>query len=985
MTGYTDTLQHGDTISCYQIEEVLGRGGFAVTYLAVDLNLDVHVAIKEYLPREIIHRDEHLNVSARRPEFSEDYNIGLSNFAREAKTLARFKHLNIVRVHQVIHKYNTAYIVMDYEHGRELSEMLGEQGTLPEDQLREILFPIMDGVEEIHRNGLAHRDIKPSNIYLRDNGSPVLLDFGAARYTMSETTQQLTAVVTVGYTPIEQYNVSENDQGPWSDIYALAAVLYEAVTGEMPVDSVTRASSSLTNASDPLSPVANKAQQHYSDHFLNAIDWGLNMEAEDRPQSIAQWRDAFNGVVKPAEAYKPQQQPARPVRKSKLKTRANNPGEIGDAPRYEVAPLRPYESDPRLSDSPPDPRLSVDPRTTRFDPNFDTDVDDVEIIPLNPDSQSLRDEPAPVARNPVAQNPVAQNYDPMTPTDTATVDHLPATDRSTSPPPVANSPFASNPAPRPVAPQATNQTLNDTLNNLAATSDHPTHTQELRKVLRRDIVRRDAPPAPAPEPVRQPPAPEYREAPAAYDNPAPAYDNRGPREYEAPERRMAPPRQHIERENIDFDDTDWDYEAPARSSRLKWIAPLLGLTAIVGGALMFVNKPELFKLPSATGPDMTVETALAKARDKISANQLIFPAGESALDYYQLILDAEPDNAEALGGVASIQDEVKKQIIENVDNDNLTEANKLLSRANETNLQIEGGLNATNTNDSANSGIVNPVTTPPDSESGTVGIDQTASPWVAQQVDDIESLLSAGDYTSAETIFSEVDKYISDGDLSDSLRAKIEAAKDAGTSTTVGALPTPDDDTVITRVINEPIVADTDLPVITEETTVQNDVETAVIEAVRQEPEVTEPETPVVATPEPEVIPEVEQKIAVAETPATLPSAPRRSFIEGNDAPARHLNQLRLAIESKSLQQVLQVSDALPEERTEFLRKLFQRYDRLDVTIDNIERGSNSATAKLSVSMFNQRSDGSYYSAGKWNDVRLATDREGGEWQAIQW
>ena len=379
-------------ISCYQIEDVLGRGGFAVTYLAVDLNLDVHVAIKEYLPREIIHRDEQLNVSASRPEFVEDYNIGLSNFAREAKTLARFKHLNIVRVHQVIHKYNTAYMVMDYEHGQELADVLAEHRTLSEDELRSILFPIFDGVEEIHRAGLAHRDIKPSNIYLRENGSPVLLDFGAARYTMSESTQQLTAVVTVGYTPIEQYNVSDNDQGPWSDIYALAAVLYEAVTGSMPVDSVTRASSSLTGSEDPLASVSNQAQQHYSDEFLNAIDWGLRMEAQDRPQSIMQWRDAFNGVFKPASAYVRKRPPGRP---SRLKTRASDPQAIpAPAP---PAPERPYQSDPRLTEEVPDPRLSVDVRDTRFDPNFDhhidANIDEIEIVPLNL-SETLPDEDA---------------------------------------------------------------------------------------------------------------------------------------------------------------------------------------------------------------------------------------------------------------------------------------------------------------------------------------------------------------------------------------------------------------------------------------------------------------------------------------------------------------------------------------------------------------------------------------------------------------
>ena len=113
MSDNTDILQRGDKIGCYRIEQVLGRGGFAVTYLATDENLDVEVAIKEYLPREITQRDDQLQVSARKPEFTEDYEIGLENFAREAKTLARFKHPHIVRVHQVLHANNTAYMVME--------------------------------------------------------------------------------------------------------------------------------------------------------------------------------------------------------------------------------------------------------------------------------------------------------------------------------------------------------------------------------------------------------------------------------------------------------------------------------------------------------------------------------------------------------------------------------------------------------------------------------------------------------------------------------------------------------------------------------------------------------------------------------------------------------------------------------------------------------------------------------------------------------
>jgi serine/threonine protein kinase len=299
--SYNDTLRQGDHVGCYQIEQLLGRGGFAATYLAHDLHLDLQVALKEYLPRDIVRRDTNLNVVPASDDFVDDYDAGLKSFAREAKTLARFKHPNIVRVHNVLHKYHTAYMVMDYERGSEMAQLLDERRTLSESELLDIVAPVLDGLEEIHRHGYLHRDIKPSNIYLREQGPPVLLDFGAARFAMSEATQQLTAVVTVGYTPIEQYNISQEDQGPWSDIYALAAVLYEAVTGEMPVDSITRATAlQVKRDTDPLLTTHRSAVQPCSGRFLDAIDWALQFKAEDRPQSVAQWRAAIFG--RPATA-----------------------------------------------------------------------------------------------------------------------------------------------------------------------------------------------------------------------------------------------------------------------------------------------------------------------------------------------------------------------------------------------------------------------------------------------------------------------------------------------------------------------------------------------------------------------------------------------------------------------------------------------------------------------------------------------------------
>lgn len=1071
MTSYPDTLQRGDTISCYQIEEVLGRGGFAVTYLAVDLNLDVHVAIKEYLPRELIYRDEQLNVHARRAEFAEDYDIGLSNFAREAKTLARFKHLNIVRVHQVIHKYNTAYMVMDYEHGQEFAEVLENNQTLPEDDLRAILFPIFDGVEEIHRHGLAHRDIKPSNIYLRDNGSPVLLDFGAARYTMSETTQQLTAVVTVGYTPIEQYNVSENDQGPWSDIYALAAVLYEAVTGEMPVDSVTRASATLTSSSDPLAPVKNKAQLDYSDDFLNAIDWGLKMEAEDRPRSIAQWRDAFNGVFKPATAY----QNKRPGRPSKLKTHAKYPPQNNQSAnqlRVDNEPVSPLSA-------------ATSQMAARVVTRDDENIDDIEIVPLNDDvsyepealhvansRENLRDSDYPDNRYADDNYPDNDYAGPDTDNSSNAYDQsngAPAVQRDQQLP---DSPFASNPAPRGpqridennttqnAAQNATIQnagraagqthderivepsaleptTLNDTLNNIANSTEKSTHTQELRNVLRRDIVKREPTNADAQrnasadQPAAQQNAITNRKE--HYREPYPPGENAGqqrtinrepdrqrePDRYQAPDRYREPdrtdnyersPQRPQSRNEIDFDDTDWDYEAPPRPSRLRWVLPTVGLAAVVGASLLYVNNPDSFRLPGKT-PEMTIDTALDRAQQQIDNDEIIFPAGQSALDYYQLILDTDADNAQALAGIKAIEDNVKQQIVTHIDNGDLNEANKLFSRANEAGLNI-GALPAT-----ANSNVTQPVATQESNtqEPAPVAIDTEISPWVKNRLTTIEDLIDSGNYAEADTLLRDTNIYIPDAELSESLRERIDtglASQDnqatATDSTEEGMFiqpvdnsriePVTDTEALVSELVSEPEI-DTVEAVATDSTLVSSiDTNNDRIDG-QSLPKVVAPNDsqPSIAT---SVTPaSEEQTVAVIDTtveqPVTTPpakppveprpSAPRRSFIAGSGESARHLNQLRRAIEDKNLNRVLQISDRLPAERTEFLRKMFQRYDRLDVSIEQINTGSNSVNAKLNVSMFNKRSDGSYYSAGKWNGVTLSATRQDGQWQKIDW
>lgn len=284
-------LRQGEMLNWYKIERVLGRGGFGVIYLATDTNLDHKVAIKEYRVLEAAG-----NVATRTEVAAQDPNTreGMQRFISEARNLVRFKHPNIVRVMSVFELNDTAYIVMEFEEGIDFREYLQNPRNRSEVALKKLLVPIADGLAQVHQSGFIHRDIKPANILVRTDGSPVLLDFGSARSSQSAHTEPLTALVSAGYAPLEQYSGgSEREQGPWTDIYALGAVLYFAVTGIEPVDSAKRGSAMLNGGQDPLLKARMVGHGHYSQTFLAAIDWALQFRISERPQSLSVWMQAM--------------------------------------------------------------------------------------------------------------------------------------------------------------------------------------------------------------------------------------------------------------------------------------------------------------------------------------------------------------------------------------------------------------------------------------------------------------------------------------------------------------------------------------------------------------------------------------------------------------------------------------------------------------------------------------------------------------------
>jgi len=282
-------LPVGTRLMEYELLRVLGKpGGFGVTYLALDSNLDHEVAIKEYLPVDLALRTPEGQVTVRSEEDQPAFAWGLRCFLNEARLLARFNHPNVVHVHRLFEANGTAYIVMEYVRGRSLGEELRGRRISDRVQMETLLVPLLDGLQTVHGAGVLHRDLKPENILLRDDATPVLIDFGAARGAIGNRSRSLMSVLTAGYAPIEQYSQNGN-QGPWTDIYALGALIYRAITGHKPADAVDRL------GDDPLGPLEEVVERGFDRDFLRAVDWALRVPINQRPQSVAEWRRALVG------------------------------------------------------------------------------------------------------------------------------------------------------------------------------------------------------------------------------------------------------------------------------------------------------------------------------------------------------------------------------------------------------------------------------------------------------------------------------------------------------------------------------------------------------------------------------------------------------------------------------------------------------------------------------------------------------------------
>jgi serine/threonine protein kinase len=291
---YPNALVAGAMLNEYRIVEVLGMGGFGITYLAQDTLLEKDVAIKEYFPAGVVSRRSEGYVTLASPQSSVEYHGGLDRFLKEARTLATFGHPNIVRVLRFFQANETGYMVMEYERGESLRSWLQRFPQPEEETLLAFAAPLLDGVNKVHAAGFLHRDIKPDNVFIRESGEPVLIDFGSARQHLANATHALTAMVTPGYAPFEQYGAG-NEQGPWTDIYALGAVMFFAMTGRNPPDAISRMKA------DRLDGELSTVSSRYSPRVLEAVRHAMAIDDKHRPRNVADWRrELMGGITVPA-------------------------------------------------------------------------------------------------------------------------------------------------------------------------------------------------------------------------------------------------------------------------------------------------------------------------------------------------------------------------------------------------------------------------------------------------------------------------------------------------------------------------------------------------------------------------------------------------------------------------------------------------------------------------------------------------------------
>lgn len=284
-----NALPPGYRFNEFEIKEVIGGGGFGIVYRAWDHQLERTIAIKEFMPSSLAVRNDDMTLVLRSERFSKAFTAGLNSFIQEARLLARFNHPNLLHVLRFWVQNDTAYMGTVFYSGTTLSRLREKNPTLiNEAWIRRMLPMLLGAIKTIHDEGYLHRDISLDNIQIQDNGLPVLLDFGSARRSIGSVSDETETMLRPGYAPIEQYtDDNESEQGPWTDIYALGAVLHTLIIGSPPPVSVVR------SIQDTYMPLVQRNLPGYSPSLLQAVDRALALKMEDRPQTV----DEFAALI----------------------------------------------------------------------------------------------------------------------------------------------------------------------------------------------------------------------------------------------------------------------------------------------------------------------------------------------------------------------------------------------------------------------------------------------------------------------------------------------------------------------------------------------------------------------------------------------------------------------------------------------------------------------------------------------------------------
>ena len=284
MKKHSGAIASGEVLNAqYQILKILGAGGFGITYQAYDIKSKVKVAIKEYFPSSLVYRLKNSkNIAINSPKDKKTFEWGLSSFIKEAQILAKLNHKNIVNIDDFFEENNTAYFVMPYVVGISLGEYINRTETFSEIQIYNIIMPILEGLKEVHENGILHRDIKPDNILICKNKAPLLLDFGAAKDSIGKQIDSSKMIVSPPFTPVEQYGNSEID-APYTDIYAVGMVLYVLMTKK---DSRTIPTSIDRSLNGEKLEYPADLEDRYSTILIHAMKQSLEVEYQKRPQDI---------------------------------------------------------------------------------------------------------------------------------------------------------------------------------------------------------------------------------------------------------------------------------------------------------------------------------------------------------------------------------------------------------------------------------------------------------------------------------------------------------------------------------------------------------------------------------------------------------------------------------------------------------------------------------------------------------------------------